>query len=152
MSIACGYRGRESYTTRYWSAHTVPPAMSFSSHPLPILVPPTTFNTNTRLIPPLPQLGRYWRNMQSLGDAKAGTYMGTDRAGNKYYEDLNEIPGRHRWVEYAQNNEVNASQIDPAWHGWLHHTHKMPPEQNPNMGRPTWESVSVAPLEAVMPS
>lgn len=80
--------------------------------------------------------------MQSLGDAKAGTFMGTDRAGNKYYEDLNEIPGRHRWVEFAANNEVNASQVDPAWHGWLHHTHKMPPQDNPNMSHPTWEAVS----------
>lgn len=24
------------------------------------------------------------------------------RFGNKYWEDLDEIPGRHRWVEYSK--------------------------------------------------
>ncbi|CAO1613850.1 unnamed protein product [Jaminaea pallidilutea] len=86
-------------------------------------------------------LGRYWRNMQSLGDAKAGTYIGQDRMGNKYYEDLNEIPGRHRWVEFHQNGDVNASQVEPAWHSWLHHIQQEPPPTNPRMqNRPTWES------------
>lgn len=90
------------------------------------------------------QLARYWRNMQSLGDAKAGVYMGQDRMGNKFYEDLNEIPGRHRWVEFYQNNDPNASQVEPAWHAWLHHVQKLPPPQNPRMqDRPTWEAVSI---------
>lgn len=82
--------------------------------------------------------------MQSLGDAKAGTYIGQDRMGNKYYEDLNEIPGRHRWVEFHQNGDVNASQVEPAWHSWLHHIQQEPPPTNPRMqNRPTWESVSL---------
>ncbi|RDY14073.1 putative NADH dehydrogenase [ubiquinone] 1 alpha subcomplex subunit 12 [Mucuna pruriens] len=28
--------------------------------------------------------------------------------------------GRHRWVEYAEKNRYNASQVPPEWHGWLH--------------------------------
>lgn len=88
-------------------------------------------------------LSRYWRNLQSLGDAKAGTFVGADQLGNRYYEDLNEVPGRHRWVEYAENSEFNASQVAPAWHAWLHHTHELPPTKNPRMQeRNTWESVS----------
>lgn len=83
--------------------------------------------------------------MQALGDAKAGTFVGSDRMGNKFYEDFNEIPGRHRWVEYYQNNDVNASQVEPAWHGWLHHIQKEPPNINPRMqDRPVWEAVSPA--------
>ncbi len=30
--------------------------------------------------------------MQYIGDTKAGTYIGTDKYGNKYYENLEELP------------------------------------------------------------
>lgn len=59
-------------------------------------------------------LKKFWRDLNYIGDAKAGTLVGTDRNGNKYYEDLNEMPGRHRWVDYAQH-DFNVSQIEPVW-------------------------------------
>ena len=35
----------------------------------------------------------YLHQMQHIGDTKAGTYIATDRAGNKYYENLEqELP------------------------------------------------------------
>ncbi|TQS39168.1 hypothetical protein Golomagni_00312 [Golovinomyces magnicellulatus] len=34
------------------------------------------------------------------GDTKAGTMIGVDRYGNKYYENLQELPLRTRWVDY----------------------------------------------------
>ena len=62
--------------------------------------------------------------MQYTGDAKHGRLVGTDqcvlaflltelcfiitvvdRFGNRYFENMNaeeEIPGRHRWVDFAQ--------------------------------------------------
>ena len=29
--------------------------------------------------------------------------------------------GRHRWVEYADNGNYNASAVPPEWHSWLHY-------------------------------
>lgn len=92
----------------------------------------------------IPQISRFLRNIQYLGDVKAGTFVGSDVAGNKYYEDLNEVPGRHRWVEFAQNDTFNASQVEPVWHAWLHHIQDLPPPQDQRLKevRRTWEAVS----------
>ncbi|RLN43131.1 putative NADH dehydrogenase [Panicum miliaceum] len=50
------------------------------------------------------------------------TLVGVDKFGNKYYEKLHDTQyGRHRWVEYAEKDRYNASQVPPEWHGWLHH-------------------------------
>ncbi|KAG0502167.1 hypothetical protein HPP92_002239 [Vanilla planifolia] len=50
------------------------------------------------------------------------TVVGVDKFGNKYYERLENTQfGRHRWVEYAQKDRYNASQVPPEWHGWLHY-------------------------------
>jgi len=50
------------------------------------------------------------------------TLVGVDKFGNKYYEKLQDTQhGRHRWVEYAEKDRYNASQVPPEWHGWLHH-------------------------------
>ncbi|KAL3565249.1 hypothetical protein D5086_033295 [Populus alba] len=46
--------------------------------------------------------------------------VGVDKFGNKYYQNLETIHGRHRWVEYAEKSRYNASQVPPEWHGWLH--------------------------------
>lgn len=29
--------------------------------------------------------------------------------------------GQHRWVEYANIHNYDASMIHPDWHGWMHH-------------------------------
>jgi len=34
----------------------------------------------------------YAHQMQYMGDTKAGTYIATDRYGNKYYENKDELP------------------------------------------------------------
>ncbi|CEH14449.1 NADH:ubiquinone oxidoreductase, B17.2 subunit [Ceraceosorus bombacis] len=86
-------------------------------------------------------LSKFWRDLQYIGDAKAGTLVGIDRNGNKYYEDLNEIPGRHRWVDFAQH-DFAVSQIEPTWNGWLHHNKQDPPNVDPVTiaSHPTWEA------------
>jgi len=38
-----------------------------------------------------------------------------DRLGNKYYEDMGELPLRERWVEYAEPHEYDSTQIEPGW-------------------------------------
>ena len=65
----------------------------------------------------------YLHQMQYMGDTKAGTYIASDRAGNKYYENLddelpcmsqlfcsyhwgfvisNNVTVRTRWVDYKE--------------------------------------------------
>ncbi|KAJ2933469.1 hypothetical protein H1R20_g3649, partial [Candolleomyces eurysporus] len=86
----------------------------------------------------------WWRQLQYIGDAKSGTFVGADQFGNRYYENRNgeeEIPGRHRWVDYAQH-EYNATQVPPEWHSWIHHIRKDPPTADPIVQNltPPWQA------------
>ena len=65
--------------------------------------------------------------------AKNGTEVGRDAEGNVYYRNAD---GSRRWVIY--NGEVEASRIDPDWHGWLHFTFKEAPTDAPLVHK-TWE-------------
>ncbi|KAJ8522988.1 hypothetical protein ONZ45_g491 [Pleurotus djamor] len=78
-------------------------------------------------------LREWWRQLQYIGDAKSGRFIGKDQFGNRYFENLNaeeEIPGRHRWVDFAQH-DYHASQVPPEWHSWLQHIRKQPPHEDP---------------------
>jgi len=82
--------------------------------------------------------------MQYIGDAKYGALKGTDHFGNRYFENLNpedEIPGRHRWVDFAQH-DYHASQVPPEWHSWLSHIRKDPPAEDRAMQNltPSWKA------------
>lgn len=67
-----------------------------------------------------------------------GRLVGTDSAGNRYYEqrgvgveshpDLgaSKQRRRRRWVVY--NGEAEASRVPSEWHAWLHYTVKLPPD------------------------
>jgi NADH:ubiquinone oxidoreductase subunit len=78
--------------------------------------------------------------MQYIGDTKAGTLIGTDRYGNKYYENLAELPLRTRWVDYREP-EFDASQIEPGWHAWMSYMTHDPPNKDPvaQTGIRAWE-------------
>lgn len=59
-----------------------------------------------------------------------GREVGRDRFGNIYYEEREPRPGmrRRRWVIYARS--VDASEVPPEWHAWLHYTTDAPlPEE-----------------------
>ncbi|KAG6889051.1 hypothetical protein C0995_004334 [Termitomyces sp. Mi166 len=93
-------------------------------------------------------LREWWRQMQYICDAKSGTYVGKDQFGNRYYENYNqyeEIPGRHRWVDLAQHN-YHASQVPPEWHSWLQHIRESPPHKDPVMlnSSPAWKAVRLS--------
>jgi NADH:ubiquinone oxidoreductase subunit len=65
--------------------------------------------------------------------ASANIPVGTDSFGNRYFENYNgheEVPGRHRWVDYAQD-DFNASQVPPGWYSWLSHIRLTPPPEDP---------------------
>lgn len=64
---------------------------------------------------------------------RKGVKVGEDQAGNLFYETRD---GKRRWVIF--NGEAEASRVGPEWHGWLHHTYKLPPTKAP-LKRKTWE-------------
>jgi len=70
-----------------------------------------------------------FNHMYSNGDYpfKFGKHMGTDPAGNKYFENLVDYPyGQHRWVEPSDLDNFDSSQVPPEWHGWMHHMSDAP--------------------------
>ncbi|KAF2184710.1 NDUFA12-domain-containing protein [Zopfia rhizophila CBS 207.26] len=77
----------------------------------------------------------YGHQLQYIGDTKAGTYIATDRYGNKYYENLQEeLPLRTRWVDY-KDHEFDPSQIEPGWHAWMSYMVDKPPTEDPILQR-----------------
>jgi NADH:ubiquinone oxidoreductase subunit len=55
---------------------------------------------------------------------RKGARVGSDSFGNIYYEERG---GPRRWVIYRELAEP--SLVPPAWHGWLHHTVDVPPNE-----------------------
>jgi NADH:ubiquinone oxidoreductase subunit len=78
-----------------------------------------------------------WWNGATIGTLldtrRHGRSVGTDEAGNRYYESRD---GKRRWVVY--DGEAEASRVSPDWHGWLHHTFDAPPTAAP-LPRKPWE-------------
>ncbi|KAL8710977.1 MAG: hypothetical protein Q9220_004576 [cf. Caloplaca sp. 1 TL-2023] len=84
----------------------------------------------------------YAHQMQNIGDTKAGTYIASDRFGNKYYENVEEeLPLRTRWVDYKQS-EYDPGQIEPGWHAWMSYLVDKPPSEDAVLrpGQRAWES------------
>ena len=74
----------------------------------------------------------FWQ-IKEMNDTKVGTLIGADRSlpplaflgsvgtdcgrlGNRYYEEIGELPLRERWVEYAEPHEYDSTQIEPGWY------------------------------------
>jgi NADH:ubiquinone oxidoreductase subunit len=79
-----------------------------------------------------------WWNGQTFGTqvwtALYGEFVGDDEFGNRYYRTKGRkidptLGFERRWVIY--NDYAEASQIGPAWHGWMHHTVDTPPTEEP---------------------
>ena len=77
-----------------------------------------------------------WWNGQTFGTqawtALYGEFVGEDEFGNRYYRTkggkIDPVLGfERRWVIYQGYAE--ASQIGPAWHGWMHHIVDTPPTE-----------------------
>ncbi|RSH83473.1 uncharacterized protein EHS24_007158 [Apiotrichum porosum] len=69
---------------------------------------------------------------QRTGEPHTDCPVGTDQFGNRYFENLDateEVPGRHRWVDYAQH-DYNATQVPRGWSSWLHHIRLLPPPED----------------------
>jgi len=78
-----------------------------------------------------------WWNGQTLGTqiftARKGVKVGEDEQGNLFYETRDK---KRRWVIF--NGEVEASRVNPDWHGWLHRTYDTPPTEAPLVHK-AWE-------------
>jgi NADH:ubiquinone oxidoreductase subunit len=75
-----------------------------------------------------------WWSGQTLGTRfytwRKGEYVGQDEAGNKYYRAKSALPDaipERRWVIYSGYSE--ASQVEPGWHGWMHHRVDVAPSE-----------------------
>lgn len=90
---------------------------------------------------------------QHIGDTKAGTLIGIDRFGNKYFENNSELPLRTRWVDFKQYEwdpyvpslplpsfplpspsrtqaDPTSAHIEPGWHAWISYQVDAPPTQD----------------------
>lgn len=70
-----------------------------------------------------------WWNGATIGtrlySRRRGERVGSDAAGNAYFKGKD---GR-RWVIYQGAND--ASRIPPEWHGWMHRTTDLVPDELP---------------------
>jgi NADH:ubiquinone oxidoreductase subunit len=78
-----------------------------------------------------------WWDGQTFGTQlwtwRKGQKVGKDSQGNVFYTNA---AGDRRWVIY--NGPMEASRIDPDWHGWLHHTWDEAPTDKP-LPHKAWE-------------
>lgn len=75
-----------------------------------------------------------WWDGATLGtrlfSRRNGGEVGTDAAGNVYFESRKPIGGRtRRWVIYNGSND--ASRVEPLWYGWLHGMTDLRPTEAP---------------------
>mmetsp|Transcript_21407 Transcript_21407/g.50333 ORF Transcript_21407/g.50333 Transcript_21407/m.50333 type:complete len:308 (-) Transcript_21407:37-960(-) len=71
------------------------------------------------------------RKLHMLKTLKFGQLVGIDELGNRYYENTEDYAyGQHRWIEYdgfRHYYSVDASEVPPQWHAWLHSITDTPP-------------------------
>ena len=78
-----------------------------------------------------------WRQWRVHSWFRGGELVGTDAAGNRYYQVRDPHyyqHGKDRYVEYNLQNiqdggRADGSMVPPHWHGWLHHTHDEVPTE-----------------------
>ena len=75
-----------------------------------------------------------WWDDQTFGTQlwtwRKGVKVGEDQQGNIFYNNKDDS---RRWVIF--NGPIEASRIDPDWHGWLHRTWHEPPTDKPLVHR-----------------
>ena len=78
-----------------------------------------------------------WYHGETLGTRLftrfRGEKVGEDDQGNRFYRNAADTK---RWVIYA--GEPVASKVSAEWHGWLHHTFKDTPKDDP-LPHKSWE-------------
>lgn len=75
---------------------------------------------------------------------RKGVKMGEDDQGNIYYRNADDSK---RWVIF--NGDMEASRVNPDWHGWLHRTWNETPTDKPLVHK-DWEKPHVENLTGTM--
>ncbi|CAD7079685.1 unnamed protein product [Hermetia illucens] len=85
-------------------------------------------------------LVKSYMKLYRFDDLKTGTLVGTDKYGNKYYENPYYFYGRNRWVEYTDhvNMDYDGSQIPAEWYGWMHYKTDLPPTRDGDRPKYKW--------------
>ncbi|XP_076298385.1 NADH dehydrogenase (ubiquinone) B17.2 subunit [Lasioglossum baleicum] len=80
------------------------------------------------------------RTIYRTDTIKAGTLVGVDSEGNKYYENNSYFYSSNRWVIYADKYgmDYDASQVTPEWYGWLHYKTDLLPHRDPTRPKYKW--------------
>ena len=66
-------------------------------------------------------------------------YIGTDQAGNQYYE-AKPRPGTKRPRRYVRyKTSIEATNVPPEWHGWLHYQTDAIPSGQAQTHRREWQ-------------
>ncbi|XP_050502112.1 probable NADH dehydrogenase [ubiquinone] 1 alpha subcomplex subunit 12 [Diabrotica virgifera virgifera] len=75
-----------------------------------------------------------------MDNLRPGTLVGTDKYGNKYYENPHYFYGRNRWIEYAPyyGLDYDGSQVPAEWFGWLHYKTDLTPDKDPSRPKYKW--------------
>ncbi|KAJ8916617.1 hypothetical protein NQ315_000262 [Exocentrus adspersus] len=75
-----------------------------------------------------------------MDSLRPGQLVGTDKYGNKYYENPHYFYGRNRWVEYAPyyGMDYDGSQVPAEWFGWLHYKTDLLPDKDPSRPKYKW--------------
>ncbi len=83
-----------------------------------------------------------WWNRQTLGTRfftwRKGNRVGEDEFGNVYYQTSDSTK---RWVIYP--GLTDPTSVPASWHGWLHHTVDVLPDDTAFIARP-WHRPHVA--------
>ena len=69
---------------------------------------------------------RTFNQAYTMGTIKFGECIGEDVNGNRYYENKDYLHGQHRWIEFKDIHNPDASSIPPEWHGWMCHMQDAP--------------------------
>ncbi|KAG5899581.1 hypothetical protein JTB14_022911 [Gonioctena quinquepunctata] len=75
-----------------------------------------------------------------MDNLRPGKLVGSDKYGNKYYENPSYFYGRNRWIEYAPYYamEYDGSQVPAEWFGWLHYKTDLTPDKDPSRPKYKW--------------
>ncbi|MEN2498385.1 MAG: NADH dehydrogenase 1 alpha subcomplex subunit 12 ndufa12/DAP13 [Marteilia pararefringens] len=82
---------------------------------------------------------------------KYGILVGSDKFGNKYYENYEYKYARNRWIEFAEaNTNISCKKYDELWIEWLYSVAIDPPNVNKESQEATdYDKVSLSRLDKV---
>eukprot|EP01117_Protostelium_nocturnum_P004137 TRINITY_DN15436_c0_g1_i1.p1 TRINITY_DN15436_c0_g1~~TRINITY_DN15436_c0_g1_i1.p1 ORF type:complete len:165 (-),score=19.23 TRINITY_DN15436_c0_g1_i1:54-548(-) len=69
---------------------------------------------------------KFLYNYYMYSDAKVGRLVGTDANGVKYFENIDDVLGKTRWMENPKGYKFDVTTISPEWHAWAHYVNDIP--------------------------